>query len=188
MQEKTLKPGLLQRLRALFHHRWLDAADVHKSISAQTLESLRLAVERSEQEHTGEIRICVESSLPSSYLWRHLRDQLPMAELTQQRALMLFAKLHVWDTPDNNGVLIYLLLAERAIEIVADRDVCQHVSNKQWQQIVDGLSNHLEVRAFEAGLLQALQEVSDLLIRYYPLQPQQAPTRANILPDTPVVL
>ena len=77
------------------------------------VERLRERVAASERRHSGEIRICVEAGLPLSYLWRGLS--------ARDRAITMFGKLRVWDTEHNNGVLIYLLLAEHAIEIVADR-------------------------------------------------------------------
>ena len=82
------------------------------------------------------MRICVEGGLPTSYLWRHLRDGVAMPDIVRQRALMMFSKLRVWDTSDNNGVLIYLLLAEHAIELVADRGVARYVDPAVWQTVV----------------------------------------------------
>jgi hypothetical protein len=87
------------------------------------LERLRQKVAASEALHSGEIRIFVEASLPASYLWRHVTQAVPMAVLTRQRALMMFSKLGVWDTAHNNGVLIYLLMAEHKIELIADRGI-----------------------------------------------------------------
>ena len=89
----------------------------------------------SEKRHSGEVRICVEAALPASYLWR-LGSKTPIRALTRQRAVMMFGKLRVWDTEHNNGVLIYVLLAEHAIEIVADRGLLKHVSTAQWQDMV----------------------------------------------------
>ena len=78
-------------------------------------------VAASEARHSGQIRICVEAGLPFSYLWRHVRRGVPLRQVIRQRAVTMFGKLRVWDTERNNGVLIYLLLAEHAIELVADR-------------------------------------------------------------------
>jgi uncharacterized membrane protein len=82
-------------------------------------------VARQRRRHSGEIRVCVEAGLPLSYLWR--------GATARERAVTMFGKLRVWDTEHNNGVLIYLLLAEHAIEIVADRGLARHVPQAQWE-------------------------------------------------------
>jgi uncharacterized membrane protein len=88
--------------------------------------------------------------------------------LGRQRALDWFARLRIWDTEQNNGVLIYLLLAEQAIEIVADRGLTRVVDDAQWQAVVDRLGQRLREGAFEDGLTQALEEVSALLVEHFP--------------------
>ncbi|MEO6015952.1 MAG: TPM domain-containing protein, partial [Polaromonas sp.] len=103
----------MNKLKLLLKHLWLDASDTRRAIPPDMLERLTRRVAASEQRHSGEIRLCVESSLPISYLWR-LRSQTPLSELIRQRAITLFGKLRIWDTERNNGVLVYLLLAEQA--------------------------------------------------------------------------
>eukprot|EP01034_Spumella_vulgaris_P014511 gene14511-18528_t len=102
--------GMIQRF---LKHRWLDEADTRRAIPRDLLERLRQRVAASEKRHSGEIRIYVEAGLPTSYLLRNAT--------ARERAVAMFGKLRVWDTEHNNGVLVYLLLAEHAIEIVADR-------------------------------------------------------------------
>ncbi|MBA2723381.1 MAG: TPM domain-containing protein, partial [Methylibium sp.] len=99
------------KLGRLLRHRWLDEDDVRRALGVDALARIEARVRASEAHHSGEIRVCVEAGLPLSYLWR---DAAP-----RERAVTLFGKLRVWDTENNNGVLIYLLLAEHAIEIVA---------------------------------------------------------------------
>jgi uncharacterized membrane protein len=101
----------------------------------------------------------------------------------RERALMMFGKLRVWDTEHNNGVLIYLLLAERAIEIVADRGLTRHVSVQQWQQIAATMSAAFRAGQFEAGLNQAIDAVDALLVQHFALAPGAA--NPNELPDAP---
>jgi uncharacterized membrane protein len=132
----------------------------------------------SERRHSGEIRICVEAGLPMSYLWRDARPR--------ERAITLFGKLRVWDTEDNNGVLIYLLLAEHAIEIVADRGIDSRVSDVQWAEMAQRMGAAFREGRFEDGLTQALEEVSALLVEHFPLAEGEADR--NELPDAPVVL
>jgi uncharacterized membrane protein len=99
---------------------------------------------------------------------------------------MLFGKLRVWDTEHNNGVLIYLLLAERAIEIVADRGIDSRVSAEEWAAMAQRMGAAFRESRFEDGLTQALEEVSALLVAHFPLADGE-PDR-NELPDAPVVL
>jgi len=141
------------------------------------LERLAAHVADSERRHTGEIRIYVEAGLPISYLWRDAP--------ARERAIALFGKLGVWDTEQNNGVLIYLLLAEHAIEVVADRGLSRHVAPEQWQQVVQGMSAAFRAGRYEPGLMQAVDAVTALLVRYFPAQAGAA--NANELPDEPVL-
>ena len=117
---------MMNKLKVFLRHLWLDASDARRAIPPDMLQRLAQRVAASERRHSGEIRLCVEASLPASYLWR-LNAQTPMRTLTRQRAVTMFGKLRVWDTEHNNGVLIYLLLAEHAIEIVADRRLGQRL-------------------------------------------------------------
>jgi uncharacterized membrane protein len=172
---------MLQRFVRLLKHRWFDLRSSRHAMSPDMLQRLMQGVQASEQRHSGEIRICVEAGLPNSYLWRNAS----MRQLTRQRAVMLFSKLRVWDTAHNNGVLIYLLQAERAIEIVADRGLQPHVSNAEWKAMVDRMSAAFQQGRFEDGLTQALAEVSALLVRHFPLAPGE--THRNELPDAPVL-
>ncbi|WP_084452786.1 TPM domain-containing protein [Roseateles chitosanitabidus] len=173
-----MKPGLMARLRRFFRHRFWDEADVRRVLPAPALARLSARVTESELTHGGEIRLCVEASLPMSYLWRHAH--------ARERALALFGKLRVWDTERNNGVLIYLLLAEHAIEIVADRGLNRRVDPAQWHAVVDGLGRSLKAGQFEQGLIDAVRAVEVLMAEHFPRDPS-APPR-NELPDAVVVI
>lgn len=173
-----------QRLRTGLRHRWLDEADTRRTIDAAMLERLRSKVAASETRHTGEIRIYVESSLPMHYLWRHVRLAAPMARLVRERATEMFGALRVWDTHHNNGVLIYLLLAEHEIELVADRGLNTIVPVHDWQAMVTRMGEAFARGHFEDGLTQAVQEASAPLVAHFPADPQPNP---NDLPDTPAL-
>jgi len=172
------------RIKTLFRHRWLDEADTRRAIDPDMLERLRQRVAASEARHTGEIRIYVEAGLPLSYLWRHLREDIPMNALVRERATSMFGKLRVWDTEHNNGVLIYLLLAEHEIELVADRGLNNVVSQTDWQAMVQHMGSAFALGQFEEGLTKALAEVSAPLVQHFPAGPQPNP---NDQPDTPVL-
>ncbi|GAB2598509.1 TPM domain-containing protein [Ramlibacter solisilvae] len=161
----------------LFRHRWMDDADLARAVPPAMVERLGQRVGASERRHSGEIRMYVEAGLPASYI---LRDAPP-----RERALAIFGKLRVWDTEHNNGVLIYLLLAEHAIEIVADRGLAARVDPGEWQRIVERMRGAFQAGRFEDGLTQALEEVSALLVAHFPLAPGAA--SPNELPDEPVL-
>jgi uncharacterized membrane protein len=152
---------LLQRLTRIWKHRWMDECDVRRAAPPELLSKLERYVAASEARHSGEIRICIEAGLPMSYLWR---DASP-----RERAIAMFGKLRVWDTQHNNGVLIYLLLADNAIEIVADRAISTPANLDFWPKIVARLSHHLKREDFELGLTQAVEEISALLVQQFPV-------------------
>jgi uncharacterized membrane protein len=168
---------MLDRMRRIFKHRWLDESDTRRAIPPELVQRLAGRVAASERRHTGEVRIFVEAGLPLSYLWR--------GATPRERAVAMFGKLRMWDTEQNNGVLIYLLLAEHAIEIVADRGLNRHVTHEQWQEIVKRMGSAFHERRFEDGLTQALGEVSALLVQHFPADPDSP--GANELPDEPVL-
>lgn len=174
MGQNWFRAGFVARA---LRHRWLDESDTRKAMPPDLMDRLARRVAASEKRHTGEVRIYVEAGLPMSYLWR---DATP-----RERAVAVFGKLRVWDTEDNNGVLIYLLLAEHAIEIVADRGLARHVAPDDWQAIVKRLGAALREGRFEDGLTQALEEVSALLVQHFPAA--EGAANANELPDEPVL-
>ncbi|MCV2353226.1 TPM domain-containing protein [Paucibacter sp. B2R-40] len=173
-QQKQPKP-LLSRL---LKHRWTDQADLARALPAMAIAGLEAAVRASEARHSGEICICVEAGLPLSYLSKRLS--------ARQRAVTLFGKLRVWDTEANNGVLIYLLLADQAIEIVADRGLNARVGEAQWAAIVESLRGHLRLGQFEQGLRAAVDAVDALLQAEFSLAPGQS--NPNELADAVVIL
>jgi uncharacterized membrane protein len=172
----------INKLLLLLKHHWFGPSSTRRAIAPAMLERLTQRVAASESHHTGQIRICVEAALPLSYLWR-LNTRHPLRLLTRQRAIMMFGKLRVWDTANNNGVLIYLQLAERAIEVVADRGLSQHVNDAQWQAMIARMRTHFQQSLFEDGLMQALEEVTALLVTYFPAAPGSL--LKNELPDQP---
>jgi len=179
---------LLKTITRLLRHAWLDQGDARRRITPAAIERLRRRVAASEQRHTGQVRLCIEAGLPASALWRQLRQRLPMAQIVRERALMMFARLGVWDTEHDNGVLIYLLLAERAIELVADRGIAARVAPGVWDAAVARLGQALHEGRFEDGLTQALEEVSTLLVEHFPRAGDNDATPGNELPDEPVFL
>ena len=176
---------MFKSIITLFRHRWLDASDSRKAIPRDMAKRLMQRVAASEHRHSGEIRICVEAGLPMSYVWRHVWHKTPLRAVIRERAVMMFGKLRVWDTVNNNGVLIYLQLAEHAIELVADRGINECITQAEWQAMVQRLGKALHESRFEDGLTEALEEVSALLVQHFPLQDGEA--HRNELPNAPVL-
>jgi uncharacterized membrane protein len=163
----------MNRFKRILKHRLVDDTDTRRALDSAALERLTQRVKQSENRHSGEIRLSVEAGLPLSYLWQGLG--------ARERALTLFGKLRVWDTEFNNGVLIYLLLAEHAIEIVADRGLARHVSAEHWQQVLASMREAFRAQQFEAGLMQAIAAVETRLLQHFPLAAGER--NPNELPD-----
>ena len=176
----TQREPLLPWLLRLWRHLWQNERAAWHAVPDDIAERLTQGVRASERRHSGQIRICVEGALPISYAWRAGR-QAPLPTVVRQRAMAWFGRLQVWDTEHNNGVLIYLLLAERRIDIVADRGLARHTTGAHWQRVMQSLRQHLQQGDFETGLTQALEAVSALLCTHCP-----STTQHNELPD-PIV-
>ena len=170
-------------LLRLWRHQWQAERAAHRAVPDALAAQLARRVGASEQRHTGQVRLCVEAALPLSYSWRAGR-RAPLPAVVRQRALAWFGRLRVWDTEHNNGVLIYLLLAERRIEIVADRGLQRCASAQDWQAMVERLGAQLQAGDFDRGLTQALEEVSALLVTHFPRAAGE--TAPDELPNTVV--
>jgi uncharacterized membrane protein len=169
------KRSLFQMSKRLLKHLWFDASDTHSAVPPAMRSRLQASITASEAQHSGQIRLCVEAALPLSYIWRGLA--------ARNRAVMLFGKLRGWDTQHNNGVLIYVLLAERKIEIVADRGLDIHVASHEWDTTVTAMRVAFQSKQYETGLAVAIQEVSDRLLAHFPSHTPNT----NELPDTLVL-
>ncbi|MEN5209467.1 TPM domain-containing protein [Stenotrophomonas terrae] len=160
--------------------RWLRhffAPSAHAAFPEASLDRIAHAIAEGERLHGGQVMFAVESDLPLALLWK--------GTTARARAEHAFALLRTWDTEANNGVLIYLLLADHAIEIVADRGLQARVDAAQWQLICDHLRQQLNGNSQEAAVLAAVDEVSQLLGAHFP--PDPAGRQRNELPDRPQV-
>jgi uncharacterized membrane protein len=156
----------------LLEHRWR----VRRIFPPRVLAAIEQAIKAGEATHSGQIRFVAEGALDGAPLFR---DQP-----ARERALDIFSQLRIWDTADNNGVLIYLLLADRDVEIVADRGIDAKVGAAGWEKICTNMETEFEAGNFERGVIQGIEAVSKQLAAHYPKQ------RAgqNELPDAPVVI
>jgi uncharacterized membrane protein YgcG len=168
--------AMMQRFKRFFRHVFSAPWQVHGYFSRQALTRIETAIRDSERLHSGQIRFAVEMSLHPHSL---VRGKTP-----RQRALDLFAQSGVWDTAQNNGVLIYLLLADHDVEIVADRGIHAHVGKAGWEAICHEMEAMFRRGEFEAGVLQGIARISDLLQQHYP----PVKDNPNELSDAPILL
>ena len=158
--------------RHLVEHRWR----VRRIFPPQVLTAIEQAIRTGEATHSGQVRFVVEGALDGAPLFR---DQP-----ARERALDIFSQLRIWDTAHNNGVLIYLLLADRDVEIVADRGVDARVGAAGWEKICAEMENSFRAGNFAGGTIKGIQAVSRQLATHFP----RHGGGKNELPDTPVVI
>jgi uncharacterized membrane protein len=159
-------------LKHLFYPDWL----ARRAFPSSTLERIEKQIGQSERQHRGELRFAIEAGLPLPALLRKVTPR--------ERAHAAFGDLRVWDTEENSGVLIYVQLVDRDIEIVADRGIAAQVPQAEWEAICHAMEAAFRERRFEAGTLAAIRRVTELLARHFPAREADR----NELPDRPVVL
>ncbi len=165
-----------QRAMRTIRHLLADQCMVARLIPPASIDAISRAIVASEKRHDGEIRFCIEAGLP----WSYLKRNAPARE----RALMLFSKLRVWDTERNTGVLVYILLADKSIEIVADRGIARKLPQETWSAICELLGARFRAGEAGAGVLVAIERIGDALVAHFPPQSRND----NELPDAPAVL
>jgi len=148
--------GALRILRHLAMPPWR----LRQALPRPALQAIETAIGASEHTHGGQICFAVETALDLAPLVR--------GQAARERALEVFAQLRVWDTEHNNGVLIYLLLADRDVEIVADRGIAARVPAAQWEAICQAMESAFRAGRFEQGALDGIRAVGELLARHYP--------------------
>jgi len=158
-------------------HLFLDQFALMRAFPQATLDAVGRTVAEQERRHRGELRVAIEGGLPL--------QALVAGRTARARALEHFARLRVWDTEDNAGVLVYLLLADRRVEIVADRGIHARVGATAWETICGAMQREFAAGRFEAGMLGGLASISDLLAQHFPAAPDANP---NELPDAPLLL
>jgi uncharacterized membrane protein len=160
----------------LLRHLATSSRLVRRRFPEAAMRAIESEIAAGEQQHEPEIRFAVEGALHPRAI---LRGQTPRA-----RAIDVFSELRVWDTEHNTGVLIYLLLADRDVEIVADRGVARRIAPVEWEVICREMEAHLREGRYEAGALAGIRATSDLLARHFPAR---GPGRGE-QPDRPIVL
>ncbi len=160
----------------LFTHLISNPWQVRRCFSVEAMQRIEQAVAESERTHNGEIRFVVEAGLhPYEILFR---------KTPRKRAVELFGRLNIWDTENNNGILLYLLLADKDVEIVADRGIDRLVGYDSWEAICRDMESLFKKGEYEAGVLQGIAEISAHLQRHFPHQS----SKKNEIPNKPLVL
>jgi uncharacterized membrane protein len=164
--------GIKRIGKHLLEHRWR----VRRIFPPQVLATIERAIKAGEATHSGQVRFVVEGALDGAPLFR---DQP-----ARERALDLFAKSRIWDTAHNNGVLIYLLLADRDFEIIADRGIDAKVGAAGWEKICKAMETDFRAGNFAGGVIKGINAVSRHLATHFP----KHGAGKNELPDAPVVM
>ena len=146
---------------------------------AGTLDAIEQSIKRAELTHAGEIRFAIETALTPRHI---LNDVAPRAH-----ALEVFSQLRVWDTEANNGVLIYVQLADRNVEIIADRGFQGRVSAAEWEAVCRLMEEHFRAGRFQVGAIAGVDAIGNLLARHFPQTAGKA-IASNQLPDRPTLL
>lgn len=163
-------------IKRVIKHLSVGHAAVRRSFPRTALNNIERSIAQVEQTHAGQIRFAVEHALDLS--------PLLAGQTARERAIEVFSQLQVWDTEHNNGVLIYLLLADRDVEIVADRGVHNKLGQAVWEEVCKKMEAAFREGKFEEGVIAGVRSVGEHLARHYP----QVGAKINELSDQPVIL
>jgi len=163
-------------MKRILRHLFLPQLSIGLAFPKRVLLAIERAVAESEQRHDAELRFAVEAGLTFPALWH--------GQTARQRAVEVFSQLRVWDTGHNSGVLIYVQLVDRKVEILADRGINALVPQAEWDAICRRIEQRYRKGEFEQGTLAAIEEITVRLARHFP--PRE--TNPNELPNRPVVL
>ena len=163
-------------LKRFWRHVMMSPLVAARAFPAPALDAIQREIAIHEKSHRGEVCFVVEAELTTGQLWRDLGSR--------DRAREVFAMQGAWNTEENNGVLIYVLLADRRVEIVADRGIDARVPAEEWKGICERMDRHFRERAFEPGAIEGVRAVSQLLARHFPASGADR----NELADRPVMI
>jgi uncharacterized membrane protein len=164
--------GIKRIGKHLVEHHWR----AKRVFPPRALALIEQAIKAGEATHSGQVRFVVEGALDGKPLFRN--------QSARERALDIFSHLRIWDTAHNNGVLIYLLLADREVEIIADRGIDARVGAAGWRKICTMMEDDFKAGNFSGGVIRGIQAVSQQLAAHFPKHGKGP----NELPDAPVVL
>ena len=159
-------------IKRIAKHLLMTDRQVKRCFPSASLNAIEQAIKASETLHSGEIRFVVEAALDGAPLFK--------GQSAQARAIDIFSQLRIWDTELNNGVLIYLLLADRDIEIVADRGIHAKVGAAQWEQICIQMENYFKQDNFKQGVIAGIDAITQHLTKHFPIAGDDRDELSNI--------
>ncbi|MDO8989652.1 MAG: TPM domain-containing protein [Sideroxyarcus sp.] len=164
-------------IKRIVRHLSIGNAALRRIFPRTVLDNIEHTIKEAEQTHMGQIRFAVEDGLDIG--------PLLAGQTARERAIEVFSNLRVWDTEHNNGVLIYLLLADRDVEIVADRGVHAKLGQATWEAVCKEMEAAFRQGKFEAGVIAGVRSVGAHLALHYP---NVSGGKLNELPDRPVLI
>jgi uncharacterized membrane protein len=147
-------------LKRFFRHVWMSPIIRRRQFPPATLDAIEHAVADGEKTHRGQVRFVVEAELTTGQLWTGMA--------ARRRAVDVFSMLRVWDTGENNGVMVYVLLADRKVEIVADRGIHRNVGDDRWRAICKEIELHYRKGDFLSGSVIGIEKISAELAHSFP--------------------
>ncbi|WP_433692002.1 TPM domain-containing protein [Herbaspirillum seropedicae] len=177
MPHNNTSPSLPARL---LRHLRMTRAAARRAFPSTTLKAIQASIGAGEREHRAQVRVIVEAALSLGAVRR--------GDSARQRAHELFSHYRIWDTEENCGVLVYINLADRKVEIVADRGINARVTREQWQQVCRAMTAGYAQGEYEASTLQALASLHEILRKVLPREPDAAGDMHNELSDKPLLL
>ena len=166
----------ISRARRLWRHLVTDRGHVHGAFPPEELVRVENAIAEGERRHSGQVCFAIEAALPAARVWQGVSPR--------ERALEVFGLLRVWDTEHNDGVLVYVLLADGAIELVADRAVAARIPQPEWDGICRRIETEFAVGRYREGAIAAIEAVGAQLARHFPAQRGES----DELPNQPILL
>jgi uncharacterized membrane protein len=160
----------------LLKHGFTTASAGKRAFPPSTLKSIEAAIADGEKLHGAEVCLIVEHSLSCKAVLRHTT--------ARQRAIELFSQHRIWDTEDNCGVLVYVNLADRKVEIVADRALAQHIPKEEWRAVCNTMTRGFAQGEFRDSSAAAMTQLNHLLESHFPA----TGNHSNQLPNKPIVL
>ena len=163
-------------IKRWFFHTFMPPWRWRLAFPAAVLKDIEMAVKQSERQHRGELRFAIENALAPTWVWRGMS--------ARQRATEVFSNLRVWDTEENSGVLIYLLLADREVHIVADRGIARRVPQTEWDAVAQAMQKAFRLGDFRRGSLEGIERITIMLATHFP----PGADNPNELSNKPVIV
>lgn len=167
---------IMDFLKRFCRHLWMSPFQVRRAFPHATLEAVQRAIATGEKTHRGQVRFVVEAELTTPQLWTGVTSR--------QRAIDIFSVLKVWDTEENNGVLVYVLLADRKVEIIADRGIHRKVGDERWRAICKEIELRYRRGDFLGGSVTGIEKIGAELAHGFPLRGGEK----NEQSDAPVIM